>query len=97
VLTHCLPIAYYRVKAGPSSFARGKLEARRWFTVPHVRLLQAIHELKQRKAPGSDQISNEMLRNLPAEGNTELLGIINDSWNTCEVPTAWRTQTSSGS
>jgi ribonuclease HI len=54
-------------------------------------LLQAIREIKPRKAPGSDQISNEMLRNLPAEGNTELLGIINDSWNTCEVPAAWRT------
>ena len=50
----------------------------------------AIRQLKNKKAPGKDGISNEMIRHLGSVAKQKLLDICNLSWNTEEFPTSWK-------
>ena len=57
----------------------------------------SIHELncsirqpKNKKAPGKDGISSEMIRHLVSVAKQKLLDICNQSWNTGTFPTSWK-------
>ena len=50
----------------------------------------AIRQLKNKKAPGKDGISNEMIRHLGSLAKQKLLDIYNHSWNIGTFPTGWK-------
>ena len=54
-------------------------------------LESGIKELKHKRAVGQDEISAEMLSHLGLKAKTVLLGIINKSLETGDVPIEWRT------
>ena len=56
-------------------------------------LVRELSRLQLKKAPGSDGLSNEMLRHLGPIARGALLAIINRSWRTDEVPKQWRQAT----
>ena len=51
----------------------------------------AIDNSKTRKSPGPDKIHNEMIKNLGKDGRAALLHLINKTWTTSTLPTAWKT------
>ena len=53
----------------------------------------ALKKLKSRKAPGEDNIKNEMIVNLGTKGKLYLLDYINRTWRESALPAAWRTAT----
>ena len=53
-------------------------------------LNDALGRLKQKKAPGPDGITNEMLRHLGPEAKKTMLAIFNDSWKSGLVPAQWK-------
>ena len=53
-------------------------------------LEEALRKLKQKKAPGPDGITNEMLKHLGPGTKRLLLSIFNQSWFTGTVPTGWK-------
>ena len=53
----------------------------------------ALKKLKQRKAPGPDKITNEMLLHLGSKGKRKILEFINRTWQKSYLPKAWRTAT----
>ena len=50
----------------------------------------AIRQLKNKKAPWKDGISNEMIRHLGSLAKQKLLDIYNHSWNTGTFLTSWK-------
>ena len=55
-------------------------------------LNQALNS-KRNSSPGGDTITYEMLKQLPNESKTELLKLINISWERGEVPPDWKLAT----
>ena len=53
-------------------------------------LEEALRKLKQKKAPGPDEITNEMLKHLGPGAKRFLLSVYNQSWHTGTVPTSWK-------
>ena len=53
-------------------------------------LEEALKKVKQKKAPGPDGITNEMLKHLGPGAKRTLLCIYNQSWSTGTVPTIWK-------
>ena len=53
-------------------------------------LEEALKKMKQKKAPGPDGITNEMLKHLGPGAKRTLLRIYNQSWSTGIVPTIWK-------
>ena len=53
-------------------------------------LEEALKKMKQKKAPGPDGITNEMLIHLGPGAKRTLLRIYNQSWSTGTVPTIWK-------
>ena len=53
-------------------------------------LKKAIKKLKKKKAPGPDNITNEMLQHLGNTALQKLLDIFNLSWNKGELPQIWK-------
>ena len=53
-------------------------------------LQQALRQLKKKKSPGPDGITNEMLANIGKEAQHKLLQIFNLSWSEGKVPQLWR-------
>ena len=53
-------------------------------------LEEALKKMKQKKAPGPDGITNEMLKHLGPGAKRTLLRIYNLSWSTGTVPTIWK-------
>ena len=51
---------------------------------------EALKTLKDKKSPGPDKITNEMLEHLGTKAKSKLLGIFNNSWKTGHVPQSWR-------
>ena len=56
-------------------------------------LKTALSCLSLKKAPGPDQITNEMLMNMGPQAKKKLLQLINDSWRTGIVPEIWKEAT----
>ena len=56
-------------------------------------LKTALSSLSLKKAPGPDQVTNEMLINLGPQGKKKLLQLFNDSWRTGIVPEVWKEAT----
>ncbi|KAK3766526.1 hypothetical protein RRG08_056456 [Elysia crispata] len=56
-------------------------------------LEQALRELKMKKSPGPDQVTNEMLVNLGNEMKRKLLQLFNTSWRSGRIPQAWKEAT----
>ena len=56
-------------------------------------LRKAIAQLKKKKSPGPDGITNEMLKYLGNTALQKLLDIFNHSWKSGEVPQCWREAT----
>ena len=56
-------------------------------------LKTALSSLSLKKAPGPDQVSNEMLINMGPQGKKKLLQLFNDSWRTGIVPEVWKEAT----
>ena len=54
-------------------------------------LKATLRKLKLHKAPGSDQITNEMIINLGSNGMAVLLRLINITWKTGQLPKDWKT------
>ena len=54
---------------------------------------RSLSQMKLKKAPGHDQISNEMLLRLGTNAKAALLNIFNRSWLTSVVPTDWKRAT----
>ena len=50
----------------------------------------ALKTLKDKKSPGPDKITNEMLEHHGSKTKSKLLGIFNNSWKTGHVPQSWR-------
>eukprot|EP01059_Diplonema_ambulator_P016259 TRINITY_DN2763_c1_g2_i13.p1 TRINITY_DN2763_c1_g2~~TRINITY_DN2763_c1_g2_i13.p1 ORF type:complete len:1041 (+),score=327.97 TRINITY_DN2763_c1_g2_i13:202-3324(+) len=53
-------------------------------------LRRALNRLKRKKAPGPDGVHAEFLKELGPNARRALLHVINLSWETEQVPTAWR-------
>ena len=53
-------------------------------------LEEALKKMKQKKAPGSDGITNEMLKHLGPGAKRTLLRFYNQSWSKGTVPTIWK-------
>ena len=53
-------------------------------------LEEVLKKMKQKKAPGPDGITNEMLKHLGPGAKSTLLRIYNQSWSTGTVPTIWK-------
>ena len=51
---------------------------------------EALKTLKEKKSPGPDKVTNEMLEHLGSKAKTKLLAIFNNSWKTGHVPQSWR-------
>ena len=51
---------------------------------------EALKTLKDKKSPGPDKITNEMLEHLGTKAKSKLLGIFNNSWKTGHIPQSWR-------
>ena len=51
---------------------------------------EALKTLKDKKSPGPDKITNEMLEHIGSKAKSKLLGILNNSWKTGHVPQSWR-------
>ena len=49
-----------------------------------------LRNLKNRKSPGHDEISNEMLKHPPPAAEETLLHLINHSWDSGNTPHGWR-------
>ena len=49
-----------------------------------------LKNLRDRKSPGPDKISNEMLKNLGDKAKQKLLKIFNQSWKLGSVPQSWK-------
>ncbi|GFR84197.1 reverse transcriptase [Elysia marginata] len=54
-------------------------------------LNRAMKKLKLRKSPGPDRLHNEMLLHLGLEGKKVLLKLINKTWGTSIIRSAWKT------
>ena len=54
-------------------------------------LKAALGKLKPHKAPGSNQITNEMIINIGRNGMAVLLRLINITWKTGQLPKDWKT------
>ena len=57
---------------------------------PCKELEDALSWLKQKKCPGADQITNEMLQQLGLKAKKKLIQSFNESWRTGIVPQVWR-------
>nr|KAG5696843.1 hypothetical protein BaRGS_030967 [Batillaria attramentaria] len=53
-------------------------------------LNNASRQLKNKKAPGRDGITNEMIKHLGRHAKQKLLEIYNQSWNSGEFPASWK-------
>ena len=53
----------------------------------------AINRLKKGKAPGADEVSNEMITNLGNVAKANLLSLINECWQKKELPKEWKRAT----
>ena len=53
-------------------------------------LNSAIRQLKTKKTPGKDEVTNEMIRHLGSHAKQKLLDIYNQSWNTGIFPSSWK-------
>ncbi|CAL4243011.1 unnamed protein product, partial [Meganyctiphanes norvegica] len=53
-------------------------------------LTTCINELPPNKATGEDEVHNMFLKKLPTAKQQELLGMINHSWTTGEIPETWK-------
>ena len=51
---------------------------------------EALKTLKEKKSPGPDKVTNEMLKYLGSRAKSKLLSLINHSWKTGCVPQYWR-------
>ena len=51
----------------------------------------ALKRLQNRKAPGTDDIKNELLKNLGKKARLIILNLINRTWKESYLPSAWRT------
>ena len=51
---------------------------------------EALKTLEDKKSPGPDKITNEMLEHLGTKAKSKLLGIFNNRWKTGHVPQSWR-------
>ena len=54
-------------------------------------LEKSIRRAPQKKAPGPDKITNEMIAHLGKVAKTKLLSFINRTWRESKLPTQWRT------
>ena len=70
----------------PSGHERGIMNAA--FT--KAELEEALSVLKMKKAPGPDNITNEMLTHLGPKSKKKILQIFNDGWKAGSVPQIWR-------
>ncbi|KAK7087559.1 hypothetical protein V1264_021593 [Littorina saxatilis] len=59
----------------------------------HQELRQALRKLKNKKSPGPDGISNEMLNHLGSAAVGKLLDIFNLSWKEGQIPQVWKEAT----
>jgi hypothetical protein len=53
----------------------------------------AISKLKNKKSPGPDGVTNEMIKNLGSAAMKKLLEIMNISWTSGNIPQGWREAT----
>ena len=56
-------------------------------------LEDAIKRLRNKKAPGKDGVTNEMIKHLGKTAKKKLLELFNQSWKTGIFPTAWKEAT----
>ena len=56
-------------------------------------LEMALSKLKMKKSPGTDGVTNEMIKNLGSMAKIKLLEILNISWTSGRVPQIWREAT----
>ena len=60
-------------------------------TLTMTELKAALRKLKLHKAPGIDQITNEMIINIGSNRMAVLLRLINITWKTGQLPKDWKT------
>ena len=53
-------------------------------------LEDALKALKDKKSPGPDKITNEMLKHMGPKAKSKLIGLYNNSWKEGIVPQKWR-------
>ncbi|KAK3772626.1 hypothetical protein RRG08_006757 [Elysia crispata] len=55
-----------------------------------LELEDALKTLKDKKSPGPDKITNEMLKHMGAKAKSKLIGLYSNSWKEGIVPQKWR-------
>ncbi|CAG2211109.1 unnamed protein product [Mytilus edulis] len=73
-------------KAAANAFAKGYEET----DITMSEMKQSIRKLKEKKSPGPDNITNEMLQHLGNSSLNTLLDIFNLSWRQGQVPQCWK-------
>ena len=58
------------------------------FTI--VEFETALNKIKEKRAPGIDGITGEMLKHLGSKGKKKLLQLFNESWKTGVIPQIWK-------
>ena len=53
-------------------------------------LEDVLKALKDKKSPGPDKITNEMLKSMGSKAKSKLIGLYNNSWKEGIVPQKWR-------
>lgn len=66
----------------------GSEEYNKDFTIGELN--KAIRQLKKRKSPGPDGVTNEMIQHLGTKGKERFLEIMNQSWNEGVFPEEWK-------
>ncbi|RUS72132.1 hypothetical protein EGW08_020105 [Elysia chlorotica] len=80
------------LKAASETIPRGaRKNYRPYWTEELQRLEDEMSTTRQeKKSPGPDKITNEMLKNLGRKANNKLLIIFNNSWTKGHIPQIWR-------
>ena len=53
-------------------------------------LEEAIKQLKNKKSPGPDSVSNDMIKHFGEKAKSTLLRLFNESWRQGKVPSSWK-------
>ena len=53
-------------------------------------LISSIRDLKNNSSPGTDKITNEMIKHLPQLGLEKLLQLFNATWKCRKIPSTWQ-------
>lgn len=78
------------MKAASKEAESGKYPQEMLLPFTILELEAALSSVKEKRAPGIDGITGELLKNLGHKGKKKLLQLFNESWKTGVVPQVWK-------